>query len=152
MEGQLSFRGLRSIIRLPLGDVELLVDHSLGSSLMEKEFLVLLVRKIVESLGALNMGRRDLQVAKLGDCRHKPKFHFNCVNWLSVDKGSLSDTTNIPSQMSHPNSLSLLKVPFRSLSQKVFKILLTHLQHMENLKELNLSSFCLKNHLDSRHR
>ena len=152
MEGQLSFRGLRSIIRLPLGDVELLVDHSLGSSLMEKEFLVLLVRKIVESLGALNMGRRDLQVAKLGDCRHKPKFHFNCVNWLSVDKGSLSDTTNIPSQMSHPNSLSLLKVPFRSLSQKVFKIFLTHLQHMENLKELNLSSFCLKNHLDSRHR
>ncbi|KAM7338587.1 hypothetical protein ACRRTK_002071 [Alexandromys fortis] len=150
MEGPLSFRGLRSIIRLPLGDVELLVDLSLRSSLMEKEFLVLLVRKIVESLGALNMGPRDLQVAKLGDCRHKPKFlHFNCVNWPSVDKGSLSDTTNIPSQMSHLNSLSLLKVPFRSLSQKVFKNFHSHLQRMENLKELKFSSFCLKNHLDS---
>ncbi|XP_057616705.1 melanoma antigen preferentially expressed in tumors-like [Chionomys nivalis] len=153
MEGQLRFTDLESIIRLPLGPVELLVDFSLRSSLMEKEFLVLLVRKIVESLGALNIYRRDLQVVKLGDRRHTRRFlDFNCVNWLSVNKGSLSHTTNIPSQMSHLKSLSLLKVPFRSLSRKVFKNFHNHLQRMENLKELNLSSFCLKTHLDSRRR
>ena len=117
---------------------------------MEKEFSVLLMRKIVESLGALHVCCRDLQVVKLGDCKRTLRFlDLNCVNRLSVDEGSLSDITNVLSQMSHLQSLRLLKVTFRSLSQKVFKNFISHLQRMENLKDLKFSSFCLKNHLDS---
>ena len=150
MKGQLCFIELGSMICLPMGPVDLLVDPSLGGSLMEKEFLVVLVRKIVESLGALHICCRDLQVVKLGDCKRTLRFlDLNCVNRLSVDKGSLSDITIILSQMSHLKSLRLLKVTFRSLSGKVFKNFLSHLQRIETLKELKLSSFCLKNHLDS---
>ena len=149
MEGQLRCIDLESTIELPRPS-ELLVDLSLDGSLMEKEFSVLLVRKIVESLGALHICCRDLQVVKLGDCKRTLRFlDLNCVNRLSVDKGSLSDITIILSQMSHLKSLRLLKVTFRSLSGKVFKKFLSNLQRMENLKELKLSSFCLKNHLDS---
>ncbi|XP_038171869.1 melanoma antigen preferentially expressed in tumors-like [Arvicola amphibius] len=148
IEGQLRFIDLESTSQLPR-PVELLVDLSLGGSLMEKKFSALLVRKIVESLGALHICCRDLQVVKLGDCKRTLRFlDLNCVNRLLVDKVSLTDITNILSRMSHLKSLSLLKVPFRSLSGKVFKNFLSHLQRMENIKELKLSSFCLKNHLD----
>ncbi|KAM7338594.1 hypothetical protein ACRRTK_002078 [Alexandromys fortis] len=149
IEGQFSFVDLESMIQIPR-PIELLVDLSLGGSLMEKEFSVLLMRKIVESLGALHVCCRDLQVVKLGDCKRTLRLlDLNCVNRLLVDKGSLSDITNILSQMSHLQSLRLLKVTFRSLSRKVFKNFLSHLQRMENLKELKFSSFCLKNHLES---
>ncbi|XP_038171747.1 melanoma antigen preferentially expressed in tumors-like [Arvicola amphibius] len=149
MEGQLRFIDSESTIHLPR-PIELLVDLSLDGSLMEKEFLFLLVRKTVESLGALHVCCRDLQVVKLGDCKRTLRFlDLNCVNRLSVDKGSLTDITNILSQMSHLKSLRLLKVTFRSLSGKVFKNFLSHLQRMENVKELKLASFCLKNRLDS---
>ncbi|XP_075812995.1 melanoma antigen preferentially expressed in tumors-like [Microtus pennsylvanicus] len=149
MEGQHRLTDLESSIHLPR-PIELLMDLSLDGSLMEREFLMLLTRKIRESFGALHICCRDLQVDKLGDCKCTLRiFDLNCVNQLLVDKGSLSDITNVLSQMSHLKSLSLFKVTFRSLSGKVFKNFLSHLQRMENLKELNLSSFRLKNHLDS---
>ncbi|XP_038171870.1 melanoma antigen preferentially expressed in tumors-like [Arvicola amphibius] len=148
MERQPNFINLGSTIHLPR-PMELLVDLSLDGSLMEREFLILLMRKSRESFGALHICCRDLQVDKLGDCKCTLRIlDLNCVTQLSVDKGSLSDITNVLSQMSHLKSLSLFKVTFRSLSGKVFKNFLSHLQRMENLKELNLSSFCLKNHLD----
>ena len=149
IEGQLRFIALGSTIQLSR-PVELLVNLSLGGSLKEKEFSVLLMKKILESLGALHICCRDLQVVKLGDYKRTLRFlDLNCVNRLSVDKGSLSDITIILSQMSHLKSLRLLKVTFRSLSGKDFKNFLSHLQRIETLKELKLSSFCLKNHLDS---
>ena len=149
IEGQFRFIDLESTIQITR-PIELLLNLSLGGSLMKKEFSALLMRKIMESLGALHVCCRDLQVVKLGDCKRILRFlDLNCVNRLSVDKGSLIDITNILSQMSHLKSLSLLKVPFRSLNGKVFKIFLSHLQRMENIKELKLSSFRLKNHLDS---
>ncbi|EDM06993.1 similar to preferentially expressed antigen in melanoma-like 3 (predicted) [Rattus norvegicus] len=129
--------------------VELLVDLSLDGSLMEKEFLVLLMYKIEESLGSLHVCCRDLQIDKLCKCKCTLKFlDLKCIDQLSVDRGSLSDITSILCRMIHLESLSLSNVTFRSLSGKVFKIFLSHLQRMEHLKELSLSSFCLKNHLD----
>ena len=148
MERKLRLIDLESSIHLPR-PMELLMNLSLDGSLMEREFLMLLMRKIRESFGALHICCRDLQIDKLGDCKCTLRIlDLNCVNQLSVDKGSLSDITNVLSQMSHLKSLSLLKVPFRSLNGKVFKIFLSHLQRMENIKELKLSSFRLKNHLD----
>lgn len=129
--------------------VELLVDLSLDGSLLEKEFLVLLIHKVRESSGTLHICCRDLQVEKL--CAYKGTLRFldlKCVVQLSVEKVSLSDITTVLSQMAHLESLSLFKVTFRSLSGNLFKNFLGHLQRMEKLRELNLSSFYLKNHLD----
>lgn len=149
MEGQRRLIDLGSESHLPR-PIELLVDLSLDGSLMEREFSVLLMRKIRESFGALHICCRYLHVVKLGDCKCTLRLlDVNCVNWLSVNKGSLSDITNILSQMSHLKSLRLFNVTFRSLSGKVFKNFLSHLQRMENLKELKLSAFSLRNHLDS---
>ncbi|XP_050997324.1 melanoma antigen preferentially expressed in tumors-like [Acomys russatus] len=129
--------------------VELLLDLSLDGSLMERQFLVLLKGKIAESAGSLHVCCRDLQVENLCECKCTLKFlDLKCVDQLSVEKGSLSGITNILSRMVHLQSLSLYNVTFRSLNRKVFKIFLSHLQRMESLKELNLTSFCLKNHLD----
>ncbi|CAH6781411.1 melanoma antigen preferentially expressed in tumors [Phodopus roborovskii] len=148
LEEQLCFINSRSIIQSPR-PVELLVDLSLDGSLMEKEFFILLMNKIRESSGSLHICCRDLQVDKLCGCKYTLKFlDLKCVDQLSVDKGSLSDITSVLSQMAHLESLSLFKVTFRSLSGKVFKNFLGHLRRMENLKELNLSSFYLKNNLD----
>ncbi|XP_055475401.1 melanoma antigen preferentially expressed in tumors-like [Psammomys obesus] len=129
--------------------VELLVDLSLFGSLMEKEFLDLLMGKVEESSGSLHVCCRDLHVDKLSNYKCTLKFlDLKCVDRLLVDKGSLSDINRILSRMAHLQSLSLFKVSFRSLSGKVFKNFLSNLQHMEKLKELNLASFYLKNHLD----
>ncbi|XP_075812991.1 melanoma antigen preferentially expressed in tumors-like [Microtus pennsylvanicus] len=149
MEEQFCLTDLESSIHLPR-PIELLMDLSLDGSLMEREYSMLLMRKIRESFGALHICCRDLQVDKLDDYKCTLRIlDLNCVNQLSVDKGSLSDITNILSQMSHLKSLSLFKVTFRSLSGNVFKNFLSHLQRMENLKKLKLYSFSLKNHLDS---
>ncbi|CAO2623035.1 Leucine-rich repeat-containing protein 14 [Lemmus lemmus] len=107
------------------------------------------MKKIRESFEALHICCRNLHVNKLGDCKCNLRFlDLNCVHQLSVGKCSLSDITNILSQMSHLKHLRLLKVTFRSLSEKVFENFLIHLQSMENLHGFSLSSFCLKNHLD----
>ncbi|CAO2622986.1 Melanoma antigen preferentially expressed in tumors [Lemmus lemmus] len=148
IDRQLRFTGLGSTNHLPR-PVELLVDLYLDGSLMEREFSVLLMSKIRENFGALHLCCRGLHVDKLGDCKSTLRFlDLNCVHQLSVDEGSLSDITNILSQMSHLTTLSLLKVTFRSLRGKVFENFLIHLQRMENLHGFSLSSFCLKNHLD----
>ncbi|XP_036029804.1 melanoma antigen preferentially expressed in tumors-like [Onychomys torridus] len=148
IEGQHCFVNSESMIQFPR-PVELLVDLSLDGSLVEKEFLVLLISKIRESLGSLHICCRDLQVDKLGNSKCTLNIlDLNCVAQLSIDRGSLSDITNVLSQMDHLESLSLSKVTYRSLSGKVFKNFLRHLRRMNNLKEVSLSSFCLTGHLD----
>ncbi|XP_021486088.2 melanoma antigen preferentially expressed in tumors-like [Meriones unguiculatus] len=144
---------------LPLGNsgietqsprpVELLMDLSLDDSLVQKEILVLLMGKVEESSGSLHVCCRDLHVDKLRNYKCTLKFlDLKCVDQFSVDKGSLSDINTILSRMAHLQSLSLFKVSFRSLNGKVFKNFLSNLQQMENLNELNLASFYLKNRLD----
>ncbi|ERE63191.1 leucine-rich repeat-containing protein PRAME-like protein [Cricetulus griseus] len=148
IEEQICFENSGSMIQSPR-PVELLVDLSLDGSLMEKEFLILLMNKIKESSGSLHICCRDLQVDKLCGCKCTLNFlDLKCVDQFSVDRGSLSDITSVLSRMAHLESLSLFKVTFRSLSGKVFKKFLGHLRRMESLKELNLSSFYLKNNLD----
>ena len=148
IERQLCFinSGCKTLLPRP---VELILDLFLDGSLIEKDFLILLMHKIEESLGFLHVCCRYLQIYKLCKCKCTLKFlDLQCVDQLSVDRGSLSDITSILCQMGHLESLSLSNVTFRSLSGKVFKIFLSHLQRMENLKELSFSSFRLKNHLD----
>ncbi|XP_060230627.1 leucine-rich repeat-containing protein 14-like [Meriones unguiculatus] len=132
-----------------LRPMELLVELFLDGSLVQKEFLDLLMGKVEESSGSLHVCCRDLQVDKLHNYKCSLKFlDLKCVDQFSVGKGSLSYINNILSQMAHLQSLSLFKVPFRSQRGKVFKNFLSHLQQMENLNELNLASFNLKNRLD----
>ncbi|XP_076418061.1 melanoma antigen preferentially expressed in tumors-like [Peromyscus maniculatus bairdii] len=148
IEGQHHFVNTDSMVQFPR-PVELLVDLSLDGSLMEKEFLVLLTSKIRESSGSLHICCRDLQVDKLCDSKCTLNFlDLNCVGQLSINMGSLSDITNVLSQMDHLESLSLSKVTFRYLGGNVFKILFSHLLYMNTLKEVSLSSFCLTGHLD----
>ncbi|XP_055464279.1 melanoma antigen preferentially expressed in tumors-like [Psammomys obesus] len=132
-----------------LRPVELLVELFLDGSLLQKEFLDLLMGKVEESSGSLHVCCRDLHVDKL--CNYKCTLKFldlKYVDQFSVVKGFLSDINCILSQMAHLQSLSLFKVFFRSLRKKDFKNFLSHLHQMENLKELNLASFYLKNHLE----
>ncbi|XP_076417991.1 melanoma antigen preferentially expressed in tumors-like [Peromyscus maniculatus bairdii] len=148
IEGQHGFVNPGSMVQFPR-PVELLLDLSLDGSLMEKEFLVLLTSKIRESSGSLHICCRDLQVDKLCDSKCTLNFlDLSCVGQLSIDMGSLSDITNVLSQMDHLESLSLSKVTFRSLGGKLFKNFLGHLQRMNTLKEVSFSSFCLTGHLD----
>ncbi|XP_028717873.1 melanoma antigen preferentially expressed in tumors-like [Peromyscus leucopus] len=148
IERQHRFVNTESVVQFPR-PVELLVDLSLDGSLVEKEFLVLLTSKIRESSGSLHICCRALQVAKLCDSKYTLNFlDLNCVGQLSIDMGSLSDITNVLSQMDHLESLSLSKVTFRSLGGKLFKNFLSYLRRMNTLKEVSFSSFCLTGHLD----
>ncbi|XP_021485779.2 melanoma antigen preferentially expressed in tumors-like [Meriones unguiculatus] len=148
IEGHLRL-GNSGIETQSLRPVELLVDLFLDGSLVQKEFLDLLMSKAEESSGSLHVCCRDLRVDKLHNYKCSLKFFdLKCVDQFSVDKGLLSDINSILSRMAHLQSLSLFKVSFRSLSGNVFKNFLSHLHRMENLKELNLVSFYLKNHLD----
>ncbi|XP_055475150.1 melanoma antigen preferentially expressed in tumors-like [Psammomys obesus] len=129
--------------------VELLVDLFLAGSLVQKEFLDLLMGKAEESSGSLHVCCRDLQVDKLHNYKCTLKFlDLKCVDQFSVGKGSLSDISSIQSQMAHLQIISLFKVSFRSQRRKVFKNFFSNLQRLENLNELNLASFYLKNHRD----
>ncbi|XP_052602057.1 melanoma antigen preferentially expressed in tumors-like [Peromyscus californicus insignis] len=148
IEGQHHFVNSESMVQFPR-PVELLVDLTLDGSLVEIEFMVLLTSKIRESSGSLHICCLDLQVNKLCDSKYTLNFlHLNCVGQLSIDTGLLSDITNVLSQIDHLESLSLSKVTFRSPGGKLFKNFLGHLQRMNNLKEVSLSSFCLTGHLD----
>ncbi|XP_055475151.1 melanoma antigen preferentially expressed in tumors-like [Psammomys obesus] len=129
--------------------VELLVELFLDGSLVQKEFLDLLMGKAEENSGSLHVCCRDLQVDKLHNYKCTLKFlDRKCVDQFSVGNYSLSDINSILSQMAHLQSVILFKVSFRSLRGKVFKNFLSNLQRMENLNELKLASFNLKNYLD----
>uniref|UniRef100_A0A8C6R4X6 Uncharacterized protein n=1 Tax=Nannospalax galili TaxID=1026970 RepID=A0A8C6R4X6_NANGA len=118
--------------------MELLVDISLDSTLRDREFLSLLVSKEEQSLGSLHFRCRDLQIDKLSNCKSTLRLlNLKFVDHLAVDQVSLSEVTPLFSQVAHLARLSLSKITCRFLNGN----------RMVNLKVLNLSLFCLTNHL-----
>ncbi|OBS69629.1 hypothetical protein A6R68_01831 [Neotoma lepida] len=147
MEGQLPFVNSGSMINLPVS-AELIVDLSLDGSLVEREFLTLIMSKLRESSGALHICCRVLQVDKLCDCKYTLKFlDLICVDQLSIANSSLSDINNVLSQKFLlfspyrvlPLGLDFLYLTFCDLSFSDFRFLAQSPQ-ASRLKLLNLSN------------
>ncbi|XP_052602148.1 melanoma antigen preferentially expressed in tumors-like [Peromyscus californicus insignis] len=130
--------------------MEILVDLSLDGTLREREFFALLLNKVEQSSGSLHLCCRDLQIDKFSYARNTLKFlDLTCIHNLAVDQASLSEVTTILAHMIYLDSLSLSKITFRSLHGKVFQMFLNCLRQMNCLKEFNLSSVSLTDHLAS---
>ncbi|CAH6781410.1 Prame [Phodopus roborovskii] len=130
--------------------MELLVDLSLDGTLREREFFALLLNKVEQSSGSLHLCCRDLQIDKFSYARNTLKFlDLTCIHNLAVDQASLSEVTTLIAHMIYLDSLSLSKITFTSLHGKVFRVFLNYLGRMNCLKELNLSSFSITDHLAS---
>nr|XP_004659244.1 melanoma antigen preferentially expressed in tumors-like [Jaculus jaculus] len=147
-EAQHSTANLGSQSQLPRNPTELVVDISLDNTLRATEFLCLLLNKVEQSIGCLHLCCRDLQIYKLSKYKNKVKFlNMLCIDHLKVDQASLSEANKLLSQMVLLDSLTLSKITFRSLNGKVFRTFLSHLERMDNLQELHLSYFCIRDHL-----
>ncbi|XP_006232232.1 melanoma antigen preferentially expressed in tumors-like [Rattus norvegicus] len=130
--------------------MELLVDLSLDGTLRESDFFAFLLNKIKQSLGSLHLCCRDLQINNLCECRNSLRhLDLKCVDHLAVDQASLSEVTTLLSHVIQLDRLSLSKITCRSLNGRTFRNFITQLRRMDHLKELNLSSFCLTDHLES---
>ncbi|KAL1766405.1 melanoma antigen preferentially expressed in tumors-like [Sigmodon hispidus] len=130
--------------------MELLVDLSLDGTLREREFFALILNKVEQSSGSLHLCCRDLQIDKFCYARNTLKFlDLTCIHNLAVDQASLSEVSSLLAHMIYLDSLSLSKINCRSLHGKVFRVFLNYLGRMNYLKELNLSSFNLTDHLAS---
>ncbi|XP_050997321.1 melanoma antigen preferentially expressed in tumors-like [Acomys russatus] len=130
--------------------MELLVDLSLDGTLKEREFFALLLNKVEQSLGSLHLCCRDLQIDRFSYAKNILKFlDLTCIQNLAVDQASLNEVTALMAHMTYLDSLSLSKITCKSLHGRVFRVFLNCLGRMNCLKELNLSSFSLTDHLDS---
>ncbi|XP_028639182.1 melanoma antigen preferentially expressed in tumors-like [Grammomys surdaster] len=130
--------------------MELLVDLSLDGTLRESDFFALLLKKVEESQGSLHLCCRDLQINNLCERRNAlSHLDLKCVDHLAIDQASLSEVTNLLSHVIQLDRLSLSKITCRSLNGRTFRSFVTQLRHMDHLKELNLSSFCLTDHLEN---
>ncbi|XP_021044364.1 melanoma antigen preferentially expressed in tumors-like [Mus pahari] len=130
--------------------MELLVDLSLDGTLREKDFFALLLNKVQQSSGSLHLCCRDLQIDRFSYAKNALKFlDLACIQNLAVDQASLSEVTTLLAHMIYLDSLSLSKITYRSLHGKAFRVFLNSLGRMNCLKELNLSSFSLTDHLDN---
>lgn len=130
--------------------MELLVDLSLDGTLRETEFFALLLKKVEQSQGSLHLCCRDLQINDLCECRNAlSHLDLKCVDHLAIDQASLSEVTNLLSHVIQLDRVSLSKITCRSLNGRTFRNFITQLRRMDHLKELNLSSFCLTDHLEN---
>ncbi|XP_004611754.1 melanoma antigen preferentially expressed in tumors-like [Sorex araneus] len=128
--------------------IELLVDISFNSTLRTKQFLSFLKIKIEQSFGSLHLCCRNLQIDNLSAHTNSLQIlDLSCIDHLEVNQGHLKKVTTLLPQLIHLNSLSLNDVPFKCCKGRHFKIFLTWLGKMNNLDELNLSFFCLKDQL-----
>ncbi|XP_021009521.1 melanoma antigen preferentially expressed in tumors-like [Mus caroli] len=150
LESQYSIVDLKPESQSAIQPMELLVDLSLDGTLREREFFALLLNKVQQSSGSLHLCCRDLQIDRFSYAKNALKFlDLTCIQNLSVDQASLSEVTTLLARMTYLDSLSLSKITYRSLHGKVFRVFLNYLGRMNCLKELNLSSFSLTDHLDS---
>uniref|UniRef100_A0A8C5K0I2 Melanoma antigen preferentially expressed in tumors-like n=1 Tax=Jaculus jaculus TaxID=51337 RepID=A0A8C5K0I2_JACJA len=129
--------------------IELLVDLSLDGTLRAREFISLIISKVEQSLGSLHLCCRDLHVDAMSDSKGILSFlDLKCIHHLAVGQASLSEVTTLLSKVVQLNSLSVSKITFSSLNEKIFTTFLTHLGQMDHLKKLTLTAFCLTNHLE----
>nr|XP_004669666.1 melanoma antigen preferentially expressed in tumors-like [Jaculus jaculus] len=130
--------------------MELLVDLSLNSTLRERRFISLILRKVEQSVGLLHLCCRDLQINTLSECKSTLKlFTLECIDNLRVCQASLNEVTILLQKMKQLDKLILSRITLRSLESKVFTAFLKHLGKMCSLKEFCLSNFSLRNHLEN---
>ncbi|XP_006528697.1 preferentially expressed antigen in melanoma-like 3 isoform X1 [Mus musculus] len=150
IEGQESLSSSKSEAQPSRLPMELIVDISLDGTLRERNFFALLQNKVEQSLGSLHLCCRDLQINNLCECRHAlSHLDLKCVDHLAVDESPLTEVTKLLSHTIQLDSLSLSKIACRSLNGRTFRNFITQLSHMNHLKELSLSSFCLTDHLET---
>ncbi|CAO2622757.1 Melanoma antigen preferentially expressed in tumors [Lemmus lemmus] len=133
--------------------MELIVSISLRSGIIlrEREYLALLLNKVEQSSGSLHLCCRDLEIDKLGGYSRNTlnQLSLQCLDHLSVFKGSLSEITYLLAQVVHLRRLCLSKVSCRSFNGKAFQNFVSHLRCMDCLNELNFDSFNLRDHLET---
>ncbi|KAL1764297.1 hypothetical protein HispidOSU_020161, partial [Sigmodon hispidus] len=130
--------------------MELIVNLSLDGTLRERQFLDLILSKVEQSSGCLHLCCRDLQIDKLCDHRNiLLHLDLKCINHLAVEQASLSEVNTLLAQVVHMNSLCLSRIYCRSLNGRTFRNFTSQLSRMDHLNELNLSSFCLTDHLQN---
>ncbi|XP_048191298.1 melanoma antigen preferentially expressed in tumors-like [Perognathus longimembris pacificus] len=128
--------------------MEVLVDLYIDGTWMTKHFLSALYDKVEHGLGSLHLCCRYLQVDKVMEYKRAQRIlDMMCIDHLGVDEASLSEVCMIIPGMIHLTSLNLYKIKFRSYKKKPFKMFLSHLSRMNELQELFLSYFSLKNHV-----
>uniref|UniRef100_A0A671DK70 Melanoma antigen preferentially expressed in tumors-like n=1 Tax=Rhinolophus ferrumequinum TaxID=59479 RepID=A0A671DK70_RHIFE len=127
---------------------EVLVDLSISGNLKKKQFLSFLQNKVEENIGSLHLCCRGLHIDSMPAVKSVLQFlDLGCTDHLEVYKADLSEVTTHFAQMTHLNSLSLSNIPFKSCKGRKFNTFLTWLGHQDNLQDLILCSFCLKNQL-----
>ncbi|KAL6074588.1 hypothetical protein STEG23_028653, partial [Scotinomys teguina] len=150
IEGQCSMESSKPGAQSSKQVMELLVNLSLDRTLREIEFLVLLVNKVEQSSGSLHLCCRDLQINKFSNCRSTlHHLDLKCIDHLAVYQASLSEVTTLLAQVVHLDRLCLCKITCRSFNGETFRNFISELRRMDRLNELNLSSFCLTDHLEN---
>ncbi|KAL1763173.1 hypothetical protein HispidOSU_013369 [Sigmodon hispidus] len=150
VEAQGSSASLEPEVQPSKHAMELIVNLSLDGTLRERQFLNLLLNKVEQSSGCLHLCCRDLQIYKL--CDHRNVLHhldLKCINHLAVEQASLRDVNTLLAQVVHMNRLCLSRITCRSLNGRTFRNFTSQLSRMDHLNELNLSSFCLTDHLQN---
>ncbi|KAM4819383.1 melanoma antigen preferentially expressed in tumors-like isoform 1-T2 [Thomomys bottae] len=128
--------------------MELLVDMNLNSSKKTRHFNSILRGKVEQSGGSLHLCCRDIQIDKTHDYKNTLKMlDMVCIDRLGIDQAYLSEVCMIFPQMVNLVSLNLSKIIFRSYKRKNFKMFLSQLSQLNDLQELCLSCFPLKNQL-----
>nr|XP_004659033.1 melanoma antigen preferentially expressed in tumors-like [Jaculus jaculus] len=150
IESQFSHVHSNSEIQSTKQAMELIVDLSLKVRLKERGFLLSVSSKVHQSLGSLHVCCRDLKIDASSDYRSIVEIlDLLCLQNLAIEKASLSEVTNLLCQIENLDRLSLSKITIRSLNIKIFRCFLRQLRRLDNLEELNLSSFCLTNNLEN---
>ncbi|XP_039730793.1 melanoma antigen preferentially expressed in tumors-like isoform X1 [Pteropus medius] len=128
--------------------VELLVDISISGTLRKNQFLSFLQRKVEQSFGSLHLCCRGLQIDNMSSDRSILRLvDMGCTDYLEVKNADLSEVTTLVSEMIHLTSLSLFNIPTKSCKGRKFRNFLTGLERLDNLQDISLSSFYLKNQL-----
>ncbi|XP_049622783.1 melanoma antigen preferentially expressed in tumors-like [Suncus etruscus] len=128
--------------------IELLIDISFNSTLRTKRFLSFLKSKIEQSYGCLHLCCRNLQLDNLSAPTNSLQvLDPACIDHLEVNEGDLKKVTTLLPQLIHLNSLSFNDVPFKLCKGKHFRNFVIWLGKLNNLNELKLSFFCLRNQL-----
>ncbi|XP_055293600.1 melanoma antigen preferentially expressed in tumors-like [Moschus berezovskii] len=129
--------------------MELLVDISLNNTLRTQQFLTFLSNKVEQSSGFLHLCCRDLQINRMSANKSILQIlNLGCIGHLEMDQAYLGEIITVFAGMIHLHSLSLSNIPFRSYRGRNLKSFLVWLGQLENLQELRLSFFYLKDQLD----
>ena len=128
--------------------IELLVNISLNNTLRAQRFLTFLCNKVEQSSGFLHLCCRDLRISRMSANRHILQIlDMECINHLEMDQAYMNEIITFFAGMTHLHSLSLSNIPFRSCKGRNFRFFLILLGQLENLQELRLSFFYLRDQL-----